>query len=265
MPYLHLPVQSGSDRILKAMNRSHTRRKLSADCIEQGPRRAARHRASRGDFIVGFPGETEADFEDDAAHRRRGRLRVGLFVQIFAPPGHAGGDDGRSRSRAEVMDERLQRLQAALSRASARLQPRERRQATRDDPDRAQGPQARPDDRQVAVAAVGPSSRPTRRSATCVDVDLVTRRPEQPWPARCARAGRRLMAKRDLAAVAANDEAAPGSSSSSSSPICSGPCSAITTATWSRSRTASACTSPRAATGCRSRASPTPRRAPATC
>src|SRR5690606_11638057 len=62
MPYLHLPVQSGSDRILRAMNRRHTRddyRRL----IERI--RAARPDiAMSGDFIVGFPGETDADFED---------------------------------------------------------------------------------------------------------------------------------------------------------------------------------------------------------
>ena len=63
MPYLHLPVQSGSDRILKAMNRSHSRRLLSRACIERV--RAARPDiAISGDFIVGFPGETEDDFAD---------------------------------------------------------------------------------------------------------------------------------------------------------------------------------------------------------
>ena len=62
MPYLHLPVQSGSDRVLKAMNRSHT--------AESYLRLLERFRAARpdialsGDFIVGFPGETDAEFED---------------------------------------------------------------------------------------------------------------------------------------------------------------------------------------------------------
>jgi tRNA-2-methylthio-N6-dimethylallyladenosine synthase len=61
MPYLHLPVQAGSDKILKAMNRGH-----DASDYEE---RVARLRAARsdlalsGDFIVGFPGETDADFE----------------------------------------------------------------------------------------------------------------------------------------------------------------------------------------------------------
>ncbi|MCB1409318.1 MAG: radical SAM protein, partial [Rhodobacteraceae bacterium] len=57
MPYLHLPVQSGSDRILKAMNRKHT----AADYLRLIERlRAARpDLALSGDFIVGFPGETD--------------------------------------------------------------------------------------------------------------------------------------------------------------------------------------------------------------
>ncbi len=61
MPYLHLPVQSGSDRILKAMNRSHTTQSYLRTLEKV---RAARPDiALSGDFIVGFPGETEADFE----------------------------------------------------------------------------------------------------------------------------------------------------------------------------------------------------------
>jgi tRNA-2-methylthio-N6-dimethylallyladenosine synthase len=65
MPYLHLPVQSGSDRILQAMNRRHT----AADYLRLVDRiRAARPDiALSGDFIVGFPGETDADFADTMA------------------------------------------------------------------------------------------------------------------------------------------------------------------------------------------------------
>jgi tRNA-2-methylthio-N6-dimethylallyladenosine synthase len=65
MPYLHLPVQSGSDKILKAMNRKHS--------AESYLRTIERIRAARpdilisSDFIVGFPGETDADFEDTLA------------------------------------------------------------------------------------------------------------------------------------------------------------------------------------------------------
>jgi len=62
MPFLHLPVQSGSDRVLRAMNRSHTADSY-LKLIERF--RAARpDLAVSGDFIVGFPGETEAEFEE---------------------------------------------------------------------------------------------------------------------------------------------------------------------------------------------------------
>ena len=62
MPYLHLPVQSGSDRILKAMNRRHTAAEYLA--LVERIRAAQPDLALSGDFIVGFPGETEEDFED---------------------------------------------------------------------------------------------------------------------------------------------------------------------------------------------------------
>jgi tRNA-2-methylthio-N6-dimethylallyladenosine synthase len=61
MPYLHLPVQSGSDRILKAMNRGHTAQAYLR--LVEKIRAARPDLALSGDFIVGFPGETEADFE----------------------------------------------------------------------------------------------------------------------------------------------------------------------------------------------------------
>jgi tRNA-2-methylthio-N6-dimethylallyladenosine synthase len=62
MPYLHLPVQSGSDRILKAMNRRHSR----ADYLRiiERIKTARPDMALSGDFIVGFPGETDADFAE---------------------------------------------------------------------------------------------------------------------------------------------------------------------------------------------------------
>ena len=62
MPYLHLPVQSGSDSMLEAMNRGHKARRTICDLVERI--RAARPDiALSSDFIVGFPGETDADFE----------------------------------------------------------------------------------------------------------------------------------------------------------------------------------------------------------
>ena len=61
MPFLHLPVQAGSDRILKAMNRGHTAAHYVA--LIQRIKAARPDLALSGDFIVGFPGETEKDFE----------------------------------------------------------------------------------------------------------------------------------------------------------------------------------------------------------
>jgi tRNA-2-methylthio-N6-dimethylallyladenosine synthase len=61
MPYLHLPIQSGSDRILKAMNRRHTVEQYMA--VIERIKSARPDLAMSGDFIVGFPGETDADFE----------------------------------------------------------------------------------------------------------------------------------------------------------------------------------------------------------
>src|SRR5690606_20804793 len=62
MPYLHLPVQAGSDRILKAMNRKHTGDDYRR--LVERIRAARPDIAMSGDFIVGFPGESEADFEE---------------------------------------------------------------------------------------------------------------------------------------------------------------------------------------------------------
>src|SRR5262249_40172773 len=62
MPYLNLPVQSGSDRVLKAMNRSHLRGDYLK--IVERVRRSRPDIALSSDFIVGFPGETDKDFED---------------------------------------------------------------------------------------------------------------------------------------------------------------------------------------------------------
>ncbi|MFT5001002.1 MAG: tRNA-2-methylthio-N6-dimethylallyladenosine synthase, partial [Planctomycetota bacterium] len=65
MPYLHLPVQSGSDKILKAMNRKHTA--ASYLTVIERIRAARPGLLLSGDFIVGFPGESEADFQDTMA------------------------------------------------------------------------------------------------------------------------------------------------------------------------------------------------------
>ena len=111
MPYLHLPVQSGSDRILRAMNRRHT----AADYLRLIERiRAARPDiAISGDFIVGFPGETDEDFEATMQ-----LVRDVTYVQAFSfkyspRPGTPGAELG-SHVDEHIKDERLQRLQALL-------------------------------------------------------------------------------------------------------------------------------------------------------
>ena len=113
MPYLHLPVQAGSDRILKAMNRRHT----VADYLRLiGRIRAARPDiAMSGDFIVGFPGETDGRFRGDAgAGARRCVTRRRSRSNIRARPGTPGADMDGQVAEAEK-DERLQRLQALLA------------------------------------------------------------------------------------------------------------------------------------------------------
>ncbi len=111
MPYLHLPVQSGSDRILKAMNRKHT--------AESYIRLIARLRAARpdlllsGDFIVGFPGETDQDFEDTLALVREVGYGQAYSFKYSARPGTPAAE--RATVPDEVAAERLQRLQALLT------------------------------------------------------------------------------------------------------------------------------------------------------
>ena len=112
MPFLHLPVQSGNDRVLKAMNRSHT--------VESYLRVLDRVRAMRpdialsGDFIVGFPGESDAEFEDTLQLVERvGYAQCFSFKYSPRPGTPAATMDGQVPTA--VMDERLQRLQAALN------------------------------------------------------------------------------------------------------------------------------------------------------
>jgi len=111
MPYLHLPVQAGSDRILKAMNRRHK----AAEYLKLIDRiRAARADiALSGDFIVGFPGETEAEFEDTLRLVREVGYASAFSFKYSPRPGTPGSEmDGHVPE--PVKDERLQRLQALL-------------------------------------------------------------------------------------------------------------------------------------------------------
>ncbi len=112
MPFLHLPVQSGNDRILKAMNRSHTAESY-LDVI-------ARVRAVRpdialsGDFIVGFPGESEDEFEDTLRLIERAHYAMAYSFKYSARPGTPAAMMS-GQIAPEIMDERLQRLQALIN------------------------------------------------------------------------------------------------------------------------------------------------------
>ena len=113
MPFLHLPVQSGSDRILKAMNRSHSRDSYLR--ILDQVRAARPDIALSGDFIVGFPGETEADFADTLSLVDAVGYAQAFTFNYSPRPGTPAADMADQVPR-EVMDERLQRLQAAINR-----------------------------------------------------------------------------------------------------------------------------------------------------
>ncbi|MGI9451005.1 MAG: tRNA (N6-isopentenyl adenosine(37)-C2)-methylthiotransferase MiaB [Geminicoccaceae bacterium] len=112
MPFLHLPVQSGSDRVLKRMNRQH-----DADTyrgLVEELRRARPDLALSSDFIVGFPGETDADFEatmqlvDDVQYAQ-------AFSFRFSPRPGTPASKQTEQVKDDVKSERLARLQALLS------------------------------------------------------------------------------------------------------------------------------------------------------
>ncbi|WP_189410263.1 tRNA (N6-isopentenyl adenosine(37)-C2)-methylthiotransferase MiaB [Neogemmobacter tilapiae] len=111
MPYLHLPVQSGSDRILKAMNRKHT--------AEQYLRLIERLRAARpdlifsSDFIVGFPGESDADHQATLDLIRAVNFGSAYSFKYSARPGTPAAE--KAPVEDEVSDARLQELQALIT------------------------------------------------------------------------------------------------------------------------------------------------------
>jgi len=111
MPYLHLPVQAGSDRILRAMNRKHTAETYLR--LVEKLRAARPDLALSGDFIVGFPGETEADFEATLEIVRQARYASAFSFKYSRRPGTpaAAMED---QVAEEVKAERLQRLQDLL-------------------------------------------------------------------------------------------------------------------------------------------------------
>ena len=112
MPYLHLPVQSGSDRILKAMNRSHT--SASYLSLIDRFRDARPDLAISGDFIVGFPGETEEDFQATLRIVEATRYAHAFSFRYSPRPGTPAATMA-DQVAPEVADERLQRLQALIT------------------------------------------------------------------------------------------------------------------------------------------------------
>ncbi len=112
MPYLHLPVQSGSGRILKAMNRSHSVQSYLA--IIERVRAARPGIAISGDFIVGFPGESDADFEETLNIVEAVNYAQAFSFKYSARPGTPAAEM-EDQIHAQVMDERLQRLQGLLN------------------------------------------------------------------------------------------------------------------------------------------------------
>ncbi|WP_170367895.1 tRNA (N6-isopentenyl adenosine(37)-C2)-methylthiotransferase MiaB [Ruegeria arenilitoris] len=118
MPYLHLPVQSGSDKILKRMNRSHT--------AESYLRLIERIREARpdilmsGDFIVGFPEETEEDFQATLDLVEQVRYGYAYSFKYSTRPGTPAAE--RPQVDPQEADDRLQRLQALITRHQREIQ-----------------------------------------------------------------------------------------------------------------------------------------------
>jgi tRNA-2-methylthio-N6-dimethylallyladenosine synthase len=112
MPFLHLPVQSGNDRILKAMNRSHSAASYRA--IIDRVRAARPDIAISGDFIVGFPGETASEFEDTLRMVDDIGYSMAYSFKYSPRPGTPAATMG-DQIEAAVMDDRLQQLQARIN------------------------------------------------------------------------------------------------------------------------------------------------------
>ncbi len=112
MPYLHLPVQAGSDKILKAMNRQHTAQEY-IELIDT-VKRARPDIALSGDFIVGFPGETEEDFSATLKLIERIKYAQAYSFKYSMRPGTPGAEL-ENQVPEDIKSERLARLQALLN------------------------------------------------------------------------------------------------------------------------------------------------------
>jgi tRNA-2-methylthio-N6-dimethylallyladenosine synthase len=111
MPYLHLPIQAGSDKVLKAMNRGHDAGHYVK--LIENVRKARPDIAISGDFIVGFPGETEADFQETLSVVRAVGYASAYSFKYSERPGTPAAERKRQVPEPEKLD-RLHRLQALL-------------------------------------------------------------------------------------------------------------------------------------------------------
>ena len=111
MPFLHLPVQSGSDKVLKLMNRKHTR-DYYFEIIEK-VRKVKPDIALSSDFIIGFPGETDKDFEDTIDLIERVKYMNSYSFKYSPRPGTPAAD--REEIDEEILNERLKITQDLLN------------------------------------------------------------------------------------------------------------------------------------------------------
>ena len=118
MPYLHLPVQAGSDKILKRMNRAHTAESYLKLIDRLREVRPDLHLS--GDFIVGFPEETEEDFQATLDLIRAARYGTAFSFKYSTRPGTPAAE--RDQVAEDVKSDRLQRLQALINQQQRELQ-----------------------------------------------------------------------------------------------------------------------------------------------
>ncbi len=116
MPHLHLPLQSGSDRILTAMRRGYTAERYLERLA--AARAAVPDLAVTTDIIVGFPGETEADFEETLAVAAVAQFDSAYTFQFSPRPGTAAAEMADSFIPADVMADRFERLKIVIDRSA---------------------------------------------------------------------------------------------------------------------------------------------------
>ena len=112
MPFLHLPIQSGSNNILKAMNRKHARQDYFK--IIEKIRKAVPNIGLSSDFIVGFPGETDQDFNDTLDLIEKIGFTQCYSFKYSPRPGTPAAE-AKNQIAEEIKDERLAKLQALLT------------------------------------------------------------------------------------------------------------------------------------------------------